>query len=87
MAQIDSMLVSIEQDTQNANQVKDLILERLLKDNLITDAIAEQYATDWQVIILIQIGLLDGVINSNLKKIHINIDMLDSSELLILHSY
>jgi hypothetical protein len=29
-----------------------LILERLLKDNLITDAIAEQYATDWQVIIL-----------------------------------
>jgi hypothetical protein len=52
MAQIDSMLVSMEQDTQNANQVKDLILERLLKDNLITDAIAEQYATDWQVIIL-----------------------------------
>jgi predicted chitinase len=48
MAQIDSMLVNMEQDTQNK---KDLILERLLKDNLITDAIAEQYATDWQVII------------------------------------
>lgn len=52
MAQIDSMLVSLEEYTLNANQVKDLVLERLEKDGLITDEQANFYAENWQVIII-----------------------------------
>lgn len=49
---MDAMLLSMEEDTQNANQVKDLILERLLIDKLITDETASEYAEKWQVIII-----------------------------------
>ena len=52
MSQIDGMLISLEEYTKNANQVKDLILERLEKDGILTNEQVEKYSTDWQVIII-----------------------------------
>jgi competence protein ComGC len=52
MAQMDSMLVSLEEYTINANQVKDLVLERLKKDGLITEKQGNIYSENWQVIII-----------------------------------
>lgn len=52
MAQIDSMLLSMEEHTLNANQVKDLVLERLLKDEIITEQTAFDYSEKWQVIVV-----------------------------------
>jgi hypothetical protein len=52
MAQIDSMLASIEEYTLNANQVKDLVLERLLKNEIITEQNAFDYSEKWQVIVV-----------------------------------
>lgn len=52
MAEIDNMLISLEEYTLNANQVKDLVLERLTKDGLITDEQSCTYAENWQVIII-----------------------------------
>ena len=52
MAQMDSMLISLEEYTLNANQVKDLVLERLENDGLITNQNALDYAEKWQIIII-----------------------------------
>ena len=52
MAQIDNMLISLEEYTLNANQVKDLVLERLENDGLITNQNALDYAEKWQIIII-----------------------------------
>jgi hypothetical protein len=52
MAQLDSMLVSLEEYTLNANQTKDLVLERLLKDGIITEQNAFDYGEKWQMIIV-----------------------------------
>ncbi len=52
MAAIDSMLLSLEGDIKNANTVKDLVIQRLLDDKVITDQQAEDYADKWQVIII-----------------------------------
>jgi len=52
MAAIDSMLLSLEGDIKNANTVKDLVVQRLLDDKVITDQQAEDYADKWQVIII-----------------------------------
>lgn len=52
MSQIDSMLVSMEEYTLNANQVKELVLERLERDKLITQEKAIEYAENWQIIVL-----------------------------------
>lgn len=52
MAQIDSMLVSLEEYTSNANQVKDLVLERLAKDGVITSQNALDYAEKWQIVLI-----------------------------------
>jgi len=51
MAQMDSMLISLEEYTLNANHVKDLVLKRLEKDGLITKQNALDYAEKWQIII------------------------------------
>lgn len=45
------MLIEIKEYHSNANMVKDLILERLTIDKLITDDQAVEYAEKWQVII------------------------------------
>jgi hypothetical protein len=52
MGQIDSMLISLEEHTLSANQVKDLVLGRLLKDGIITEQNALDYAEKWQVIVI-----------------------------------
>lgn len=52
MAQIDSMLMSLEDYTLNANQVKELVLSRLVIDGLITNQNASDYTEKWQVIII-----------------------------------
>jgi hypothetical protein len=52
MAAVDSMLLSLEGDIKNANTVKDLVIQRLLDDKVITDQQAEDYADKWQVIII-----------------------------------
>lgn len=51
MAQIDSMLLEIENNTNNANAVKEMVLSRLLTDKIITEAQATEYAEKWQVIV------------------------------------
>jgi len=52
MAAVDSMLLTLEEDIKNANTVKDLVIQRLLDDKVITDQQAEDYADKWQVIII-----------------------------------
>jgi hypothetical protein len=52
MAQIDSQLLEIERDTQNANSVKEIVLAQLLSDKVITNEQAQMYVTQWQVIVI-----------------------------------
>jgi len=52
MSVLDSNLVSIECDTINANLVKDIVLERLEKDGVITNVQALEYSEKWQVIVM-----------------------------------
>jgi len=52
MGTIDGMLLEIEDYTTNANQVKDLVLERMVADNLIDSDQAAEYHEKWQVIIV-----------------------------------
>lgn len=51
MAQIDSMLLEIESYTNNANNVKEMVLARLLTDGIITKEQSKCYSEKWQVII------------------------------------
>ena len=41
----------LESYTNNANKVKDAVLDRLLKDKIINDAYAQEYSEKWQIII------------------------------------
>ena len=52
MAALDSMVLSLEEDIKNANTVKDLVIQRLVDDKVLTDQQAEDYADKWQVIII-----------------------------------
>jgi hypothetical protein len=52
MAQIDSLLLSMESNIENANSVKEIVLAQLLNDKVITNEQAEMYATKWQVIVI-----------------------------------
>lgn len=52
MATIDDTLLEIEQHTQNANSVKEIVLSRLEEDGVITPEQASLYADKWQVIII-----------------------------------
>jgi hypothetical protein len=52
MAKIDSVLLEIEQYTQNANDVKDLVLNRLMTDKVITEDDAKTYSEKWQIIVV-----------------------------------
>lgn len=52
MGTIDGMLLEIEDYTTNANQVKDLVLERMIHDNHIDSDQAAEYQEKWQVIIV-----------------------------------
>ena len=52
MATIDSMLISLEEYTTNANLVKELVISRLIMDKVITEEQAEDYRDNWQVVII-----------------------------------
>jgi len=52
MAQMDSELLSMESNIENANSVKEIVLAQLLSDKVITEEQAEIYATKWQVIVI-----------------------------------
>ena len=52
MAQIDSQLLDIEANIGNANNVKELVLGRLLSDKVITEEQAKEYLEKWQVLII-----------------------------------
>jgi hypothetical protein len=52
MAAVDSMLLTLEEDIKNANTVKDLVIQRLVDDKVLTDQQAYDYADKWQVIII-----------------------------------
>lgn len=49
---MDSMLISMEEYTVNANTVKNSVLERLQIDGVITEQQAEDYSEKWQIIII-----------------------------------
>lgn len=52
MATLDSMLISLEEYTLNSNAVKEMVLQRLCQDGVITDEQASEYADKWQVIVI-----------------------------------
>jgi len=52
MAQIDSQLVEMESLTKDANAAKELTIQRLLKDGLITEEKAKEYYEKWQIIVI-----------------------------------
>ena len=52
MAEIDSILVNLEDETKDANTVKDIVLCRLLASKVITDEQAKEYSEKWQIIII-----------------------------------
>lgn len=49
---VDNYLISLEEDTQNANVVREIVLRQLLADGHISEDLYRQYVEDWQVIIL-----------------------------------
>jgi len=51
MSENDLTLEELESYTLNVNKVKDLILERLPKDGLISNEQLDFYSENWQVII------------------------------------
>jgi hypothetical protein len=52
MSQVDSLLLSIEGNTQNANSIKEMVIRRLLNDKAITEEKAKEYTEKWQIIII-----------------------------------
>ncbi len=52
MAHIDNGLLELPGDTKNANIVKEVVLDQLLRDNLITKEQFLEYTENWQVIVI-----------------------------------
>lgn len=50
MGSVESMLISLPEYITNANLVKDMVIEQLYKDEIITKEVFERY-TDKQIII------------------------------------
>ena len=44
--------ITLEHYTENANFVKEIVLKRLLIDNVINEEQAQQYAEKWNVIVI-----------------------------------
>lgn len=49
---LDSIVINIEENIKNANQVKELVLYRLVRDGIITEELYEKYTTSWNIIIV-----------------------------------
>ena len=52
MATVDGMLLQLESETQNANIVKEIVLDELINQSLITEEQAKEFNEKWQVIIV-----------------------------------
>ena len=52
MGKIDSFLVDMESHVKNANICKDIIIERLLKDGIIDQEVANDYMEKYQIVIV-----------------------------------
>ena len=52
MAVIDEQILNLEQDTKNANILKEIVVRQLLDDKVITEEQADEYVTKWQIIIV-----------------------------------
>lgn len=52
MGQIDGFLLEIEENTKNANLVKEIVLESLAKHDVITQEVATEYSEKWNIVIL-----------------------------------
>lgn len=51
MAQIDSVLIRMEDNVVNANHVKETVLDALLRDKIITEKQHKEYSERWQIIV------------------------------------
>jgi len=49
---IDGMVLEIENNTQNANAIKNLVLDQLLTNKIIEKTQHTEYTNDWQVIVI-----------------------------------
>ncbi|MCK9430397.1 MAG: hypothetical protein M0R17_10385 [Candidatus Omnitrophica bacterium] len=50
--QVDTNLLEMEADLTNVNSVKEVVLSRLLTDEIITSEQAQEYSEKWNVIII-----------------------------------
>lgn len=48
---MDSRLITIEEDTLNANVVKELIIQKLYDNGVLNEEQAKTYVEKWQVIV------------------------------------
>jgi hypothetical protein len=48
---MDTRLITIEEDTLNANVVKELVIQKLYDNGVIDDEQAKAYIEKWQVIV------------------------------------
>ena len=49
---MDSQLITLEEDTQNANLIKEAIISRLYNDRVLNEKQASTYIEKWQVVII-----------------------------------
>ena len=49
---IENSLITLEEDTKNANTIKELILTKLCTDGHISEEIKEEYSTVYNVVII-----------------------------------
>lgn len=49
---MDARLITLEEDTQNANVVKELVINKLHDNGLLNDKQSLEYMEKWQVIII-----------------------------------
>ena len=49
---MEDMLLNIESNTKNANMVKNMVLGRLLYDEIISEEEQKDYETNWQMILI-----------------------------------
>lgn len=52
MAQIDSVLLNMESTIKNADVVKEMVLDRLQKEGLISEEQKTEFCEKWQVIVV-----------------------------------
>ena len=49
---IENQLLQVPDNTVNANLVKDIVIQRLLDDGVITEEQANEYSEKWQMIVI-----------------------------------